>query len=590
MFGAESCLPVRLFFRIDWSRGAMRIPVKLFLLLLALLGSICCQENRLNDSNKDREVAEEYLWWQQAVFYEIYPRSYADTNGDGIGDLNGITAHLDHLKDLGVDAIWIAPCFPSPQVDFGYDVSNYKDIAPEYGTLEDFDRLQSEAEKRGIRIVLDYVINHTSDRHEWFTESASSRDNPKRDWYVWRDGKGGGRPPNNWLSIFGGSAWKFNAKTNQYYYHMFYPEQPDLNWRNPEVVAAMHDVLRFWFDRGVDGFRLDAVDTMFEDPGMHDNPILEGKNQFGGSRQDQSAQHLIPEMHEALRGVRKVADLYDAVLIGETWTSDIESLNAFYGKNSDEIQLPMNFLVATINNLDASSFRKEIAAANAAVGWPTYVMSNHDIVRSVDRYTPKGADKSQVAKLLATLMMTVRGTPIMYYGEEIAMVNNDPRRVEDVLDPIGKLGWPAFKGRDGVRTPMQWDNSKNAGFSVRKPWLPVHRDYVTTNVKVQEQNPDSVLNYYKKIIRLRRNSPALLKGEYVALNEGDASMFAYIREYEGQRILVALNMSERPQSSSFSIGSKANILISSDPNTPAIVNLKELILEPYQSFVGEVIQ
>ncbi len=553
------------------------------LLTLALLCSVSCRNQQRESIINEGENAGDYPWWRQAVFYEIYPRSFADTNGDGIGDLNGITAHLDHLKDLGIDAIWITPCFPSPQVDFGYDVSDYKNIAPEYGNMEDFERLQSEAKKRGIRIILDYVINHTSDRHEWFKESASSRDNPKRDWYIWRDGKGKNKPPNNWLSGFGGSAWEFDPKTDQYYYHFFYPEQPDLNWRNPEVAAAMHDVLRFWFDKGVAGFRLDAVTTMFEDPKMTEGQILEGVDFYYNP-----VQELIPEMHEALRGVRSVADLYDAVLIGETWTSDIESLNAFYGDNQDELQLPMNFMVAMINKLDAPIFRREIAAANSAKGWPTYVMSNHDLVRSVDRYTPEGADKSRVAKLLATLLMTLRGTPIMYYGEEIAMANNDPRRVEDVLDPIGKLGWPETKGRDGERTPMQWDDSENAGFSGSKPWLPVHPDFKTHNVQVQIQDPDSVLNYYKKIIQLRRSSPALLKGGYIPLNENDTNVLAYMREYEGQRILVVLNMSGQVRTSAFSIGSEADTLVTSTDAAHGTVNLSELKLEPYQSFVGEV--
>lgn len=566
----------------------MRLWDKLFLLLFVFFFSVSCQENQISDSNQQEESSFADSWWQHAVFYEIYPRSYADTNGDGIGDLNGITAHLDHLKDLGIDAIWITPCFQSPQVDFGYDVADYKDIAPEYGTMEDFDRLQFEAKKRGIRIILDYVINHTSDQHKWFKESASSRNNPKRDWYVWRDGKSANEPPNNWLSIFGGSAWKIDPQTNQYYYHMFYPEQPDLNWRNPEVVEAMHDVLRFWFDKGVAGFRLDAVTMMFEDPKMPDDPNLKSSDFFYNPEQDNSAQGLIPEMHEALRGVRKVADQYDAVLIGETWTPDIESLNAFYGPNNDEVQLPMNFLIPMIESLDAPSFRREIEAANAAEGWPTYVMSNHDIVRSVDRYTPEGADKNQIAKLIATLMMTLRGTPVMYYGEEIAMVNNDPRRVEDVLDPIGKLGWPENIGRDGERTPMQWDDSKNAGFSDGKPWLPVHPNYKTHNVKAQELNPDSVLNYYKKLIQLRRSNTALLSGEYVPLNEEDSNVLVYLREYANQKALVVLNMSSRPQTVKLDIGSPGNTLIASSKNTPSVVNFTELKLEPYESFVCEV--
>ncbi len=559
-----------------------------FVILFALLLSISALAQQKGNPSNRQKNGEAHAWWQHAVLYEIYPRSYGDTNGDGIGDLNGITSHLDHLKSLGVDAIWITPCFPSPQVDFGYDVSDYTNIAPEYGTLKDFDRLQTEARKRGIHIILDYVINHTSDQHAWFKESASSRDNPKRNWYVWREGKGSNQPPNNWLSLFGGSAWKLDPNTNQYYYHMFYPQQPDLNWRNPEVVAAMHGVLRFWFERGVAGFRLDAVDTMFEDPQLRDNPVLKGKNAYGDPIEEQSYQRLFPEMHEALRGVRKVADLYGAVLVGETWTSDINSLNAFYGKNHDELQLPMNFLIATINTLDAKRFRNEIAAANASTGWPTYVMSNHDIVRSVDRYTPSGADKNQVAKLLATLMMTLQGTPIMYYGEEIAMENNDPRRVEDVLDSIGRLGWPQNKGRDGERTPMQWNDTLNAGFSISKPWLPVHPDYKMRNVAAERRDSNSVLNYYKRIIALRRDHPALHEGGYAPLNEDDANVLAYLREYRGRKVLVALNMSSKPQTVRFHIGSIARTLLSSLKMKPNRVNLSSLELAPFESFVGEV--
>jgi alpha-glucosidase len=551
------------------------------LVLVTILYSI----NILGRPMKDNRG---HYWWQHAVFYEIYPRSYCDTNGDGIGDLKGIEEHLDYLKALGIDAIWITPCFPSPQVDFGYDVSDYDNIDPEYGTLKGFDRLQAEARKRSIRIILDYVINHTSDKHEWFIESESSRDNPKRNWYIWRDGKGKNQPPNNWISVFGGSAWKFDPKTDQYYYHMFYPQQPDLNWRNPNVVAAMHDVLRFWLNRGVAGFRLDAVDAMFEDPKLRDNPVLKGKNQYGDPNEDQSYQRLLREMHAALRGVRKVVDPYGAVLIGETWTSNISQLNAFYGKNNDEIQLPMDFLITTINKLDAPRFRKEIAAANAASGWPAYVMSNHDMPRSVNRYTPAGAYKDQVAKLLATLMMTLRGTPIMYYGEEIAMENNDPKRIEDVRDPIGRLAWPKYKGRDGERTPMQWDASRNAGFSSGTPWLPVNPDYRKRNVAAQMQNPDSVLNYYKRVIELRRTNPALHEGNYVPMNEKDMNVLSYMREYKGRRVLVALNMSGSPQTVRFNIGKAADTLLSSGKTTPKLVKLSALELAPFESYVGEL--
>jgi len=416
---------------------------------------------------------EGHQWWQHAVFYEIYPRSFADSNNDGVGDLKGIAAKLDYLKDLGVDAIWISPCFPSPQVDFGYDVSDYENIDPMYGTLADFDVLASEAKKRNIRIILDFVVNHSSDQHKWFLDSKSSRTSPHRDWYIWRDGKGPGQPPNNWTSTFGGSAWKLDPTTNQYYYHFFYAEQPDLNWWNPAVQDAMFGVESWWYKRGVSGFRLDAVDTLFEDPALQDNPVLKpGTNAFGDPFLDNKNNTKLPEVHDVLRGLRKVADEYDAVLIGETWTADVVELNRYYGEGNNELQLPMDFLFTMINKLSPAEFRKQIAAVDGASGWPTFVISNHDIVRSYDRYGD-GEHNDQIAKLMAALYLTLRGTPIMYYGEEIGMKTTPPTSKEEVKDPIGRTGWPKEKGRDGERTPMQWDGSTNAGFSKATPWLPV---------------------------------------------------------------------------------------------------------------------
>src|SRR5437588_7515988 len=302
----------------------MKRSVQLFCLLVwvGLLSEI------LNAPSSKRAVdAEGHQLWQHAVFYEIYPRSFADSNNDGIGDLNGVTSRLDYLKDLGVDAIWISPCFPSPQVDFGYDVSDYENIDPMYGTLADFDALAAAAKKRGIHVILDFVVNHTSDQHKWFLDSKSSRSSEHRDWYVWRDGKGSGQTPNNWTSNFGGSAWKFDPATNQYYYHYFYPQQPDLNWRNPAVKEAMFDVTRWWYKRGVSGFRLDAVDTLFEDPDLKDNPVRPGRSVYGDPLQEHKYNTKLPEVHEALKGLRKVTDEYNGVLTGETWTADIAELN-----------------------------------------------------------------------------------------------------------------------------------------------------------------------------------------------------------------------------------------------------------------------
>src|SRR5579864_4031758 len=353
--------------------------------------------------------AEGHQWWQHAVFYEIYPRSFADSNNDGIGDLNGITSKLDYLKALGVDAIWITPCYPSPQVDFGYDVSDYENIDPMYGTLKDFDRMESEAQTRGIRIILDFVMNHTSDQHKWFIDSRSSRTSAHRNWYVWHDPRKDGGPPNNWESTFGHSAWKLDPKTNQYYYHYFYPEQPDLNWRNPAVEKAMFDVTRWWYQRGVAGFRLDAVDTLFEDPDLRDNPVLPGKNKYGDPEMEDKYNKKLPEVHEVLQDLRKVADEQNAVLIGETWTQNIDELKQYYGEHNNELQMPMDFMFTTVDKLSPPEFRKQIAAVDSAGGWPVYVISNHDKVRSYNRYGD-GQHNDQIAKVLAGLYLTLRGT------------------------------------------------------------------------------------------------------------------------------------------------------------------------------------
>ncbi len=536
--------------------------------------------------------AEGHQWWQHAVFYEIYPRSFADTNNNGIGDLNGITEKLDYLRDLGIDAIWITPCYPSPQVDFGYDVSDYENIDPMYGTLADFERLASEAKKRNIRIIMDFVMNHTSDQHAWFKESRSSRDNPKRDWYIWRDGKGPSQPPNNWLSTFGGSAWKFDPITGQWYYHFFYPEQPDLNWRNPDVEKAMFDVTSWWYQRGVAGFRLDAVDTLFEDPDLHNNPVLPGENQYGDPNMQNQYNTKLPELHNVLQRLRQVADKYDAVLIGETWTKDIDELKQYYGEHSNELQMPMDFLFARVDKLSAPEFRTQIAGVNGA-GWPVYVLSNHDIVRAYVRYGD-GVHNDAIAKLMAGLYLTLRGTPIMYYGEEIGMTNNDPKRREDVKDPIGKLGWPKEKGRDGERTPMQWNTRANAGFSQAKPWLPVPATYKTHNVATELKEPDSILNFYRRVLALRHQDAALRDGEYVALNENDPNVLSYLRRYKDEAVLVVLNMSSSSQKVSFDLqtqglsASKATTMLTTGKANREAASLNSISLEPFSVYIGKV--
>jgi alpha-glucosidase len=536
--------------------------------------------------------AEGHEWWQHAVFYEIYPRSFADSNNDGVGDLNGIASKLGYLHDLGVDAIWITPCFPSPQVDFGYDVSDYENIDAMYGTLADFDRLVAAGKERNIRVILDFVINHTSDQHKWFVASESSRTSPYRNWYVWRDGRSPNEPPNNWLSTFGGSAWKLDPKTGQYYYHYFYAEQPDLNWNNPAVEEAMFGVTRWWYKRGVAGFRLDAVDTLFEDSDLRDNPVLPGKNKFGDPDMEDKYNKKLPPVHTELRDLRKVADEYNAVLIGETWTKNIDELKDYYGEHNNELQLPMNFMFTRVDKLSPPDFRRQIAAADSAGGWPTWVISNHDIVRSYDRYGD-GTHNDEIAKLVAALYLTLRGTPIMYYGEELGMENNDPKRPEDVKDPIGRRGWPVEKGRDGERTPMQWNDSTNAGFSTHDPWLPVPPSYKTHNVATESKDPNSVLEFYRKLLALRHSNAVLLEGTYATLNEDDPKVLAYMRSYKGRAVLVALNMSGSQQKPVFKLSGRSfsSITFKSLVATPGVeAKGSEVMLPAFGVFIAEIRQ
>ena len=531
-------------------------------------------------------------WWKHAVFYEVYPRSFADSNNDGIGDLKGIDLHLDYLKDLGVDAIWITPCYPSPQVDFGYDVSDYENIDPMYGTLNDFKHLAHDARKHDIRIIMDFVLNHTSPQHKWFLDSASSRTSAHRDWYIWRDGKGPGIPPNNWISGFGGAAWQFDPKTGQYYYHFFAVGQPDLNWRNPAVEKAMFDVTRFWYKRGVSGFRLDAVDLLFEDPNLHDNPLLEGKNDLGDPNMENKYNDKLPEVHTELNKLRQVADENNAVLIGETYTSNREELKEYYGDHNDEIQLPMDFMFCEVNKLSPNDFRTQIANAESTGGWPVYVIGNHDMTRSYNRYGD-GQHNDQIAKVMAGMYLTLRGTPVMYYGEELGMENNDPVRKEDVKDPIGIAGWPKEKGRDGERTPMQWNDSPNAGFSQAAPWLPVPASYKTHNVASELKDPDSVLQFYKRLLTLRHHEPALLDGDYVALNQDNADVLSYLRRYKNEAVLVVLNMSNTRQRISFDLSAEGFASAKTAPllttlAAPPTGRLDQVALDPFAVYIARI--
>jgi alpha-glucosidase len=545
-------------------------------------------------------------WWRHAVIYEIYPRSFQDSNGDGTGDLNGIAERLDYLEQLGVDAIWIAPFYPSPQVDFGYDVSDYQAIDPQYGTLADFDRLLAQARRHNMRVILDMVLNHTSDQHPWFIDAARARDSRHHSFYVWSDGRqdsaGHPQPPNNWVSLFGGSAWEFVPAVRQFYYHRFYRQQPDLNWRNPEVEQAMFAAMRFWLDRGVAGFRLDAITELFEDAKLRDAPVLGGTNALGDPNLSDIYTKNLPEVHGVMRRLRAMVDTYpdERVLIGETYLAKTSDLDAWYGgTHHDELQLPMDTLVGLGNRLDANTFRQHLLESQTELhhSQPLLVFDNHDNVRSWDRFGD-GVHDAQIARIVAALLLTARATALMYQGQEIGQRTATPQRVEDVRDPIGIRGWPREKGRDGERTPMQWDDSNaQAGFSSNPhTWLPVTADYRTINVQAESADAGSLLNWYRRLIALRRSNPALRNGRMVMLDAGNASVLSYARVADdGKAVIVSLNMSPQTQSVSLGLaaagvpGSHLTTLLSS-PGPPADDGAASgpKTLPPYAAWVAEL--
>ena len=482
------------------------------------------------------------LWWRDGVIYQIYPRSFADSNGDGIGDLNGIIQKLDYLAELGIDAIWLSPINPSPDVDFGYDIADYRNIDPKYGTMMDFDRLVTSAHQRGIRVILDLVLNHTSDQHPWFIESRSSRDNPKRQWYIWRESsRGKDAPPNNWHAIFGGRAWEYDAASGQYYYHMFCPEQPDLNWRNPAVYREMMDIFRYWADRGVDGFRLDVFNQYFKDAQFRDNPFKWGIRPFDRQR------HLYdtnqPEMQLVVGDIRGVLEEYpERYAVGETFMPTPEMAACYSGPGKLHATFDFSMLKSPWNPACYLDYvlRQEKALVDGA--WPNHVLNNHDNPRSATRL--KAGRSDEKLKVAAAMLLTLRGTPFLYYGEEIGMRDIRVSRSE-IRDPLGKRYWPVPVGRDGCRSPMQWNADVNAGFTSGSPWLKLHPDFTSRNIANQRSDPHSLFNFYKALIRVRRAHPALQRGLFLPLHHNPQRVLAYLRQDAEQTILVALNFARR---------------------------------------------
>jgi len=495
-------------------------------------------------------------WWRGGVIYQIYPRSFADSNGDGVGDLPGITARLQHVADLGADAIWLSPIFKSPMKDFGYDVSDYCDIDPMFGTLDDFRTLVQRAHALGLKVMIDQVLSHTSDQHPWFIESRASRDNPKADWYVWADAKDDGNPPNNWLSVFGGSAWQWDTRRRQYYLHNFLTSQPDLNFHNPEVVQALLGTVRFWLELGVDGYRLDTAPFYFHDQLLRDNPgrgkATTGDAAFPDVNPYAWQRHIYdkerPENIGFLQQLRALVDQYpNTTMVGEIGTDDSIATMAEYTSGDDKLHMAYSFdLLGTEWSSPFLHNLLQRFADKSRGGWPSWALANHDVPRVGSRWG--GPDcNPKLLRLAAVLQMTLRGSPCLYQGDELGLPEAEVA-YEDLQDPYGITMWPEFKGRDGCRTPMPWDSSAvDLGFGNRSPraWLPVTEAYRSLAVDLQQRDPGSMLHFYRQLLHWRRGQPALIQGEQTLLPV-HPQVLAYVREHQGQRVLCALNFSDQP--------------------------------------------
>ncbi|MGC3936879.1 alpha-amylase family glycosyl hydrolase [Roseobacter sp. EG26] len=492
-------------------------------------------------------------WWRGAVIYQIYPRSFQDSNGDGIGDLIGISQRMSYIASLGVDAIWISPFFTSPMKDFGYDVSDYCDVDPMFGTLADFDVVVEAAHQHGLKVMIDLVLSHTSDQHPWFQESKKDRSNPKSDWYVWADPKPDGTPPNNWLSIFGGPAWQWDAGREQYYLHNFLVEQPDLNFHNEDVQDAILATTRFWLDRGVDGFRLDTINFYYADKELRDNPALPPERRNANiapsvnpyNHQEHLYSKNQPENIGFLKRFRALLDEYPAAsCVGEVGDAQrgLELLGQ-YTSGPEMVHMCYAFEFLAKTKLDAARVAQVFEELEhvAKDGWPCWAFSNHDVERHASRWNLS----PQAQRLFATMIMCLRGSVCLYQGEELGLPEADVA-FEDLQDPYGIAFWPEFKGRDGCRTPMVWEPSnQNGGFSEGFPWLPVSHDHLNRSVSAQEEEPSAILHHYRRAIAFRKEHPALIKGDHGGVT-ADGDVLHFTRSHEGQTLYCAFNLSDTP--------------------------------------------
>ena len=545
------------------------------------------------------------IWWKEAVGYQIYPRSFQDSNGDGVGDLQGIIQRLDYIKDLGVDVIWICPMYKSPNDDNGYDISDYQDIMEDFGTMKDFDALLKEVHKRDMKLIIDLVLNHTSDEHEWFIESRSSKEDPKRDWYIWRDGKDG-REPNNWESIFGGSAWEYDKKTDQYYLHVFSTKQPDVNWENPDVRVALYDTVNWWLDKGIDGFRIDAISHIKKRPGLPDMPNPSNKDyvsSFDMHMNQSGIQEFLQEFKD------ETYANYDVMTVGEANGVSIDEADQWVDEKDGKMDMIFQFEHLGLwdaeenPDLDIVSLKKVLTRWQKGLenkGWNALFVENHDKPRVVSTW---GNDKEywrESATSMGAMYFLMQGTPFIYQGQEIGMTNVQFPSIEDYddvadknryriqraagvsHDQIMKVIWAS--SRDNSRTPMQWNSDSNAGFTTGNPWMKVNPNYVDINVKKQEQDDESILSFYKKMIDLKKNNLVFTYGSYDLLLEEDKQIYAYTRTTKDDRVLVITNLSTEPAvfKSEFIIGEDQLLLNNYEVNH---VSNESIVLKPYEARV-----
>ena len=530
---------------------------------------------------------KKYVWWKHGVIYHIYPLSFYDSNGDGKGDIQGIIEKLDYLSELGVDAIWLSPVYTSPMIDFGYDVSNYREIDPVFGTIQDFLKLLREAHSRNIRVIMDMIMNHTSHLHPWFLESKSSRyNNPKRNWYIWQSPKNG-RKPNRWNSAFGGSVWEYDKTTKQYYLHTFLKEQPDLNWWNTSMRKAFFDDIEFWLKLGVDGFRFDAINMIVKDKKFKNNPLFFEYifNKKKLATRNQSGSYSIIKL------LRKLLDKYEnKVGIGEIYCMPPGNsmVSASYlGNGNDSLHLTFDFSLI-FRRFNARSYFKCIENWYNQIptkGWPSIVLSNHDLYRSINRFGT-GFHKKEKAKITAVLLLTLKGTPFIYYGEEIGIKNSKIPKSE-INDPVGKRFWPFYSGRDKARTPMQWNSSQNAGFTDASPWLPVNNDFSENNVELQKSENNSLFNIYKTLIGLRKKHKPLNCGEWKPLINGKNGVVAYSREFENEKIIIVLNFTSARKKINLKTDEELKILFSTHRKNTDKIQLENLQILPFEATLIE---